>query len=267
MASDWGRYKDFYDVNVTGTLNVLNACVRNGIGRVIFTSSCSVYGEEDCPAVKDEDSPLRSHYDYFMDKVFPCAMNYYRDTKRIAKEKAVEFARENGLRLTVIEPVWVYGEREFHSVFYGYMKAARDGIPFCMGSRKNKFHVVYARDLARAYYLAYKSKAEGCFIIGDREAANMDEMFSRFCNEAGITKPRNAPKALMYPIGFVMELLWTVFRAKNPPSMTRGRVNTFYDNVEYGVQRARDVLGYESEYTLPQGIKRTVNWYKEMCHL
>ncbi|MCL1875082.1 MAG: NAD(P)-dependent oxidoreductase [Synergistaceae bacterium] len=267
LAADWGRYGDFYDNNVTGTLNVLKACVRNGVGHVIVASSCSVYGEEDCSSVKDENSHHNSHYTYFMDRVFPCAMNYYRDTKRIAKEKAIEFSREHKLPLALIEPVWVYGEREFHTGFYDYLKAARDGLPFCMGSRKNKFHVVYARDLARAYYLAYKAKAEGSFIIGNREVADMEEIFSLFCSEAGVVKPRRAPKALMYPIGFVLELLWTVFGAKKPPFMTRGRVNIFYDSVLYGVQKAKDVLGFESEYTLAQGIKNTVSWYKKEGYL
>ena len=152
-------------------------------------------------------------------------------------------------------------------MFYEYLKAARDRIPFCMGGKKNKFHVVYARDLARAYYLAYKAKAEGCFIIGNRETVTMDEVFSHFCREAGYAKPRNAPMVLTYPIGFAMELLWTIFRAKNPPFMTRGRVNMFYDSAEYGVLKAKDILGFESEYTLVQGIKITVNWYKELGYL
>jgi nucleoside-diphosphate-sugar epimerase len=267
MAADWGRYEDFYDNNVTGTLNVLKACVKNGVEHVIVTGSCSVYGEEDCSFIKDENSPLHSHYTYFLDKIFPCAMNYYRDTKRIAREQTINFARENGLLLTIIDPVWVYGEREFHSVFYEYLKAARYGFPFCMGNKKNRFHVIYARDLARAFYLAYKMKAAGCYIIGNRETASMDEIFSRFCEEAGYAKPRNAPKALTYPMGFAMELLWTIFRAKKPPFMTRGRVNMFYDSASYGIQRAKDVLGFESEYTLSQGIKNTVNWYKENGHL
>jgi len=267
MASDWGRYEDFYENNVTGTLNVLEACVKNRINHVIVASSCSVYGEEDCSSVKDENSPHNSHYTYFLDKAFPCAMNYYRDTKRIAKEKAIEFSRENGLLLTLIEPVWVYGEREFHTGFYEYLKAARDGLPLCMGSKKNKFHVVYARDLARAYYLAYKKKVEGSFIIGNRQTAGMDEIFSLFCAEAGVRKPYNVPKLLMYPIGLAIEMLWTIIRVKKPPFMTRGRVNIFYDSVEYGVLKAKDILGFESEYTLEQGIKNTVNWYKEMGYL
>ena len=267
MAADWGRYEDFYDNNVTGTLNVLKACVKRRVKHVILTGSCSVYGEEDCSFVKDENSPLNSHYTYFLDKAFPCAMNYYRDTKRIAREKAIDFARDNSLRLTILDPVWVYGEREFHSVFYEYLKAARDKIPLGMGAKNNRFHVIYARDLARAFYLAYKTKAEGCFIIGNRETASMDEVFSLFCKEAGYVKPRSAPKVLTYPVGFATELLWTIFRAKKPPLMTRGRVNMFYDSASYGVQKAKEMLGFESEYTLAQGIKKTVNWYKENGYL
>ena len=92
MATDWGNYRDFYDVNVTGSLNLIQVCLAKGIKNFIVTSSNSVYGEENSKIVKNEESPLNSHYNYFLDKIFPCSLNYYRDTKRIAKEKIAEYA-------------------------------------------------------------------------------------------------------------------------------------------------------------------------------
>lgn len=268
-ASDWGKYDDFYANNVEGTLNVLKACMESGIDNVILTSSCSVYGEEDNKIIKDENSPHDSHYPYFCGKLFPCAMNYYRDTKRDAKIAAIKFCEENNINLTVLEPVWVYGEREFHAGFYEYLVTAKSGLPFIMGSRKNRFHVIYAKDLARAYYLAYKKGLKGInsFIIGNKTAEYMDNIFALFCNEAGFKKPANAPKALFYPIGFAMELFYTLIDAKKPPALTRGRVNMFYDSIEYSVKKAEDVLGFKCEYTLGQGIAGAVKWYKENGYL
>lgn len=264
-AKDWGDYECFYGINVDGTLNVLKACVENGIRQVILTSSVSVYGEENFKGVKDENCPYNSHYPYFMDSIFPSGLNYYRDTKAMAKKVAIEYAGKNGINLTVIEPVWVYGEREFNTGFYEYLATARSGIPFLPGSKRNKFHVVYAKDLARAYYLAFKNKLEGIhsFIIGNEKAEQMDRIYSLFCREAGIKKPMNAPKAFVYPAAFIMELLYTVLRIKKPPLLTRGRVNMFYDNIEYSTEKARTQLGFTAEYSLEEGIKKTVAWYME----
>lgn len=264
-AADWGTYEEFYNTNVSGTRNVLQACLNSGIKNIIMTGSNSVYGEEDNPIVKDENSPYHSHYPYFGDSIFPCRLNYYRDTKALAKTEALKFAQRNGLNLTILDPVWVYGEREFNTGFYEYLKTAKGGIPFLPGSDKNYFHVIYAGDLARAFFLAYQQRLEGVhsIIIGNQKAVKMAGIYDLFCKEAGIKKPANMPKALVYPAAFMMELLYTVLNTKNPPLLTRGRVNMFYDNIEYSVQRAEQLLGFKNQYTLEEGIRKTVAWYKK----
>lgn len=263
-VKDWGEYGKFYRTNVEGTLNVLKACCINGIRNVILTSSNSVYGEEDFEGIKDENSPHNSHYPYFMDRVFPCKLNYYRDTKALAKKAAIEYAEKKGINLTVIEPVWVYGEREFNTGFYEYLSAAKSGIPFLPGTKTNKFHVVYARDLARAYYLAFVSRLQGVhsFIIGNEEVEYMDRIYSLFCSCADIRNPKNIPKLLAYPAAFSMELLYTVLRLNSTPLLTRGRINMFYDNIRYSTTKAREQLGFSNVYSLNEGIERTVHWYK-----
>jgi nucleoside-diphosphate-sugar epimerase len=265
LARDWGEYKRFYRTNVEGTLNVLKACRRNGIRDAVITSSCSVYGEENNTKIKDESYPHNSHYTYFFDKLFPCALNHYRDTKAIGKEKAVEYAEKHGMNVTVLEPVWVYGEGEFYTGFYEYLKTAKSGMPFLPGSLKNKFHVIYVKDLARAYLKAYEKRLEGVnsIIIGNREAEFMDYIYSVFCNKAGIKKPKRLPKALVYPFSLLLESIYTLLKTKNPPVLTRGRVNMFYDNIEYSSEKAVKLLEFANKFSLEEGIERTVKWYKD----
>ena len=264
MAKDWGKYDDFYEINVEGTLNVLKACKENKINQIILTSSCSVYGEENTNTVKNEKSPLNSHYNYFLDQIFPCRMNYYRDTKRIAKEKAIIFAKENNLNVSFIEPVWVFGEREFNTGFYEYIKTAKEKIPFLPGSKKNNFHIIYVKELARAYLLAIEKKLKDIhsFLIGNNKVDKMEYIYTLFCKEAGFKKPRNLPQWLIYPIGFFLEFIYTFFNCKNPPILTRSRVKMFYDNIEYSTKKANEILKFESEYDLKESIKKTVDWYK-----
>lgn len=264
-AKDWGDYKTFYQTNVQGTLNVLNACAINGIKDVTVTGTIAVYGEEHSMKVKSEESPYNSHYRYFLDRIFPCRLNYYRDTKCIATKKAIDFAGREGINLTVLEPVWVYGENGMSTVFLEYIRSIEQGNLLFPGSRKNKFHVVYVVDVAQAYYLAFTKRLKGIqrIIIGDSVCEYMDNVFSLFCQYAGVRKPGLLPKWMVYPAGFLLELLYTIFNIKNPPLLTRGRVNMFYDNIEYSTHNAEQVLGFKSSYGLREGIKNTVRWYKQ----
>ena len=265
FAKDWGKYEDFYETNVTGTLNVLRACRNNGINNIIITGSISSYGEENSSEIKNEESPDNPQYNYFLEKIFPSCMNFYRVTKSLATKQAINFAKNNNLNLTVIEPVWVYGEREFSTGFYEYMKTVKTGLPFFPGCKKNKFHVVYARDLARAYYLAFRKGLSGVhkIIVGNKESEYMDTIYSTFCKELGIKKPVNIPKSIVYPIGFLMEFFAQLFNLKSPPLLTRSRVNMFYDNIEYSTKKAQGILLFTNKYTLKEGIKRTVKWYRD----
>jgi nucleoside-diphosphate-sugar epimerase len=264
-VSDWGDYDDFYQTNVTGTVNVLTACVQAGIKNILMTGSNSVYGEENSPLLKDEDSLCNSHYRYFGDSLFPCKLNYYRDTKALAKKEALTFAATLGLNLTILEPVWVYGERELNGGFYEYLKTAKAGIPFVPGAKHNKFHVIYAGDLARAFILAYTKQLTGlnCILVGNEQAESMERIYGLFCSEAGLKKPGNLPKALTYPPAILMELIYTLLNTQNPPLLSRGRVNMFYDNIEFSVEKAKRILGFRNSFSLEEGIKRTVLWYKE----
>lgn len=262
-AKDWGDYETFYQTNVVGTMNILKACYNNKIPDILITSSCSVYGEENSNLKKNEESICNSHYKYFLDNIFPCKMNYYRDTKRLAKIAAMKFAEEKNLNVTFIEPVWVYGEREFNTGFYEYLYSAKS-MPFFPGSKKNKFHVIYVKDLVKAYYLSFQKKLKGMnsFLIGNEKIEFMNRIYTLFCNEAGIKKPLNIPKLIIYPIAFIIELFYTLLNIKSTPILTRGRVNMFYDNIEYSIDKSKNILKFKQEFTLEEGIKKTVAWYK-----
>ena len=269
LASDWASREEFYRTNVTGTANVVEAARLEGISHVIITGSVSSYGEEDSRAAKDETSPYRPHYPYFMDRIFPCGLNWYRESKALATQEAIAIARQHKMNLTVIEPVWVYGEREFGTGFYSYVKAMQGGQRFMPGSTRNLFHVIYAGDLATGYLLAAQRKLPGVerFIIGNPATQPMHRVFGLFCQEAGLTTPRYLPKWCLYPAAFALELGHTLLRTRRPPLLTRGRVNMFYDSICYSTERARRILGFQCDHTLEQGIPRTVAWYKANHYL
>jgi len=268
-VDDWGPYDEYYRTNVIGTMNVLQAAVANSINRVIISGSIASYGEENFQGLKDETSPFRPHFPYFLDRWLPSGMNHYKDTKALCTKKATEFAENNGLNLTILEPVWVYGENEFSSGFFEYLKAVKSGLPLFPGRKSNNFHVIYAEDLARAYYLAYTADLKGVhrFILGNRQPENMNSIYKIFCQEAGFKKPWLLPKFIAYPIGFIMELTCHVFRTKNPPVLTRARVNMLYNNIGFDTSKAKKILNFEAQVPLREGISKTVQWYKKYNYI
>jgi len=264
-VGDWGSYDEFYRINVVGTTNVLQAAFDNSIKKVVITGSVSSYGEEDHQELKDESSPYNSHYHYFLDRRFPSGMNHYRDTKAISTREAVDFAQKHGMNLIVLEPVWVYGENEFSSGFYEYVKTVRSGVFLMPGSNKNNFHVIYAGDLARAYYLAITSGLKGVhrIILGNPSPENMGRIYQLFCDAAGLKKPIHLPKFLTYPIGFILELIHYVLGLKKTPLLSRARVNMFYDNIGFSTAKASGLLHPGEMVPLEEGIRKTVQWYRE----
>lgn len=268
-VSDWGKYDDFVNVNVSGTLNVLQAAYLNDIKNVIITGSISCYGEESSSVIKDECYPYNSHYKYFPGNIFPSGLNYYRDTKAEAITKAIEFAQVNSINLTILHPAWVYGEREFHSGFYDFLKIVKGGLFIVPGSKRNKFHTIYARDLAKVYYLAYIKKLEGIneFLAVAPRAEYQFTLFDLFCEKAGYKSLFRVPKPIIYFPAFFTELFYTVFQLKNTPPISRARINTFYDNIEYSSEKIRNCLGFTPDYSLEEGIENTVRWYKENNYL
>ena len=101
------------------------------------------------------------------------------------------------------------------------------------------------------------------YIIGDKTICKQEELFKLICRELGQRKPMNIPKAIAYPIGFLTELTASLLKMGNAPFLTRARVNMFYDSICFSTKKAEDELSFYSEYSLEDGIKNTVKWYKD----
>jgi nucleoside-diphosphate-sugar epimerase len=269
LVADWGSHADFHEMNVQGTLNVLDACRQNQISHAIVTGSISSYGEENSIAVKDESYPYNSHYPYFLERPFPCGMNRYRDSKAEATRQASLFAAEHGIHCTILEPAWVYGEREFTTGFFNYVQAVRQGHRYMPGSKTNLFHVIYVRDLAHAYVLAVQKRLPGVerILVGNSSSDPMHRIFHLFCAEAGLEPPHLLPKWMVCPLGLLLEGIATILRRQKCPALTRGRVNMFYDSIGYSTEKAARLLGFTCQYTLEEGIHNTVQWYRENGYL
>ncbi|HRX15571.1 MAG TPA: NAD-dependent epimerase/dehydratase family protein [Spirochaetota bacterium] len=264
-VSDWGDWQSFEDINISGTCNVLEAAAENRIDHIIMTGSISVYGEENSYTVKDEHSPLNSHYNYFLKALFPCKMNYYRDSKKIALVEAQKLAVQYKINLTAIHPGWIFGEGEYNTIFYETIKLIKETFPVAMYG-KNSLFITYAQDIASIMYNVYEKKITGVnnYLVGYSPSIKIKDIIELYCKYVGLKSPVRIPLCIISPVAFIIELIYTLLKIKNPPLLTRGRVKTFYDNLEFSTEKIDKELGFIPQYSVEEAIKRTTDWYKNM---
>ena len=263
LCTDWATEKDFYEVNVVGTRNVLRAAKENNIGKIILISSTGVLGEEDCPSPKNEDAPYRPEMSYFLSKWVESGMNHYRRTKMLAERESIEFCRKNNIDLTVIRPAWVYGPREFHAGPFEFCNAISKGYRIMPMGRQNRFHVIFVRDLVEAMISAMEKNVPGInvFNIGNSSVPLMRDYFNLFCEHMKVKRPVYVPFFLIYPFAIILEVLAKCLGSRRPFLLTRARVKMFYCNNIYDVSKTQKVLGFVPTTSLEDGVKETVDWW------
>jgi nucleoside-diphosphate-sugar epimerase len=263
-SCDWGSYRQFESGNVLATRNVCEAVLRAGVRRLILTGSISSYGEEHHPEPKNEDDAYAPRQHYPLGGLFPSAMNHYRETKAEASRWAVEFAHQYGLQLTLLEPVWIFGERESSSGFLEYLDVARI-LPVVPGRRTNIFPVLYVLDLARVFLHVFREQPQGVekFIVGSRQQRTMQEVYTAFCLAADIRPPLLLPRLPCMISGILLEVLWTLLRRRNPPPISRSRVNMLFDSIPFSAEKFHQTFGPFPETPFEESVRNTIAWYHQ----
>ncbi len=141
-----GSRANFLETNVAGTERVLTTCLRQGVGRVVHASSLAVYGPVPNGQQIDESTP----YDES-----PQLRDFYAQSKILADELAVTFARETALSITILRPGIVYGPgRQLPVGLLGFTLGKTN---FVFGNPNNRIPLNYVENLVDAMQVAGKS--------------------------------------------------------------------------------------------------------------
>jgi UDP-glucose 4-epimerase len=156
LAAMWLLHcKDYprtaFDVNIEGTFNVLEACVTNGVERLVYSSSASVYGDA-VEVPMREDHPFNNR-------------NFYGASKIAGEAMCRAFSDRYGLSYVGLRYMNVYGPRQDQNAAYTGViplmlnKIDRNETPIINGDGTQAYDFVTARDAARANVLALTSDA------------------------------------------------------------------------------------------------------------
>ena len=227
------------NINIFGTLNVLDAALRNNIGKVLFASSGAVYGEAKYVPV-DEEHPLEPHWPYGVSKLS-------------AERYVLQYHKLFGLNTTAFRYSIVYGPMEwFGRVLTMFVKRIflENKPPVVFGNGKQVRDFVYVKDVARAHMLAIENdSSEGhVFNIGSGRGISIDELARLLIDISG-------------------ENLEVVY--DNPPEgeasrfqPERIRLSGELKRFVLSFEEAKKVLGWRPSVSFKDGVLKEIDWIK-----
>ena len=237
----------YYEVNVNGTRNVLDAARRAGVAKLVYCSTCGVHGNVDHPPA-GEDAPIRP-------------ADYYQRTKYEAEPFVVAAARD-GLRATILRPAAIYGPGDPERFFLIYRRVASGTFPI-FGNGKTLYHPLYIDNLVDAFLAAMDpDRGTGeAYLIADREYVEIETLVRKVAEALGIAvRTPHFPVTPLVVAGHVCEKLCRPFGI-TPPIFPR-RVDWYRQNRAFRIDKAMRDLGWAPKVGLEEGLRRTAAWYR-----
>lgn len=249
-AGIWGPYADYHQANVLGTANVIEACRRNGIQRLVYTSTPSViHGGGDIEGV-DERAPIATHFE-----------TAYPATKAKAERRVIE-ANGSELATVALRPhlIWGPGDPQLVGRILSRAKAGRLRL---VGGGMKLIDSVYIDNAAHAHLLALDHLAPGsscagkAYFITQGEPMPQRDLINGILKAGGLPPCDKSisPKAA-YAVGAAMEFIWRMLGRTDEPMMTRFLARQLATAHWYDISAARRDLGYTPLVTVAEGLAR-----------
>ena len=252
----WGPWEEYYQANVVGTDNVIAACRKLGIRRLVFTSSPSVtFAGVDQDGV-DESEPYPDRY-----------LAYYPHTKALA-EQAVHLANGPELATVSLRPHLIWGPGDPHLI-PRLIERARAGKLRRIGRRPKLVDMTYVENAALAHLQAADRLAAGsplageAYFISQGEPEPLWDFVNRVLDVAGLPRvTRSVPAWVAYAAGTVMEGAYRLLRLRGEPPMTRFVARQLSTAHWFDLSAAMRDFGYAPRVTTAEGLHRLGQWIK-----
>ncbi len=237
--------EEILSTNVDGTEHLLEMSFKQGVDRVIFISSTSVYGIPETHPV-DESYPVNG-------------VGPYGSSKVEAEEICFDY-QEKGHCVPVLRPKTFAGPYRLgvFSILNDWVESGKN-IPV-IGDGKNKYQLLHVEDLVDAINLVAKKpeeKANDTFNVGATQFGSIKEDLQKLLDYAGYGKRvRPIPSWLVIPALKLLEKLHL--------SPLYEWVYATADKDHYvSVDKIKEVLGWDPNYTTAEVWIDSYKWYSE----
>ncbi len=218
-----------FEVNIAGTFNVLEACVKHKIKKLIWSSSASVYGD----AV---ELPMTEEHP-FLNK------NFYGATKIAGEAMATAFHERYGLQVIGLRYMNVYGPGQDQTAAYtGVIPIMLNKIdagetPVINGDGTQAYDFIYVEDVARCNVLALMADIPyGFYNVGTEVQTSIKSL----CDTIVQLK------------GSQLTVQYQPYSENDARAMVQNRIGA--------AGKAKKELGFEFQYSLEEGLKQLIDW-------
>lgn len=215
-----------FETNVRGTFNVMDACVKKGVKRLVYSSSASVYGD----AVRepmDEDHPFNNK-------------NFYGATKICGEAMLRAYHHRYNLEYVGLRYMNVYGPRQdYHGAYIAVIMKMLDAIdrgegPTILGDGSEAFDFVAVEDCGRANVCAMSASTTDKFYnVGTGKRTSLKELAEMVVELTGCKQPIK-------------------FAPRSQATLVRNRIGS-------PVLASKDI-GFTAQVDLREGLRRLIEW-------
>jgi nucleoside-diphosphate-sugar epimerase len=215
------------NVNINGTLNILEAARRNDVKKVIYASSSSVYG--DTPILPKQET------------MKPNPLSPYAVSKLTGEYYCRVYSKVYNIPTVCLRYFNVYGPRqnpysEYSAVIPKFITAIlKQKPPTIYGNGYHTRDFTYVKDVVQANYKAAISKNEGIYNIGYGEQTSLTTLANK-----------------------IMEITGTEVDTKYEPERPGDVKDSLADITE-----AKAKINYRPEYDITRGLEETIDWYRK----
>lgn len=235
----------FWEVNVQGTINFLQASQKAKLERIIFFSSAGVLGKVNPGEVASENYP-------------PHPQTLYDQTKYQAEKEALNFSQK-GPEIIIIRPGWVYGPEDKRT--FKLFQAIASGKFLLVGKGRAQQTPVYIDDLIHGTLLALEKGVSGeIYHLAGPEVLSVREMAEIIASHLGRKLlPLSLPLHPLIPLAWVLDRVFRFFHREAP--LTPGKLAFFAHPKPLDCTKAQKNLGYSPQTDFHTGSRLTIDWY------
>jgi nucleoside-diphosphate-sugar epimerase len=254
------HWQPFHQTNVLGTQNVINACVENGVRKLIYTSSASVTFDCTAQPAADEKLPYPTKW-----------LAHYPRSKAMAEKLVLDFAGDSELLTCSIRPHLIIGAKD-RQLIPRLLDRARRGKLFRVGDGTNLVDIVFVENAAAGHIQAAdalndkKSPVNGNpYFISQGEPVNCWDWINEvlaMCGLPNVSKSISFRKA--WHFGAALEMWYKLFRLQGEPLMTRFLAAQLAQTHYLNIAKAKKDFNYKPIISMKEGMENLKQWLKDI---
>jgi len=253
------KTREFTEINVNGTKNLLEVAAIEGVRRAIVVSSNSPCG-------------CNPHVDHFFDESSPYHpyMGYGR-SKMQMEQLINTFHTEGNLETVIIRAPWFYGPDQppRQTLFF---KMIRDGKGPLVGDGKNLRSMAYIDNLCQGLMLAaIQSQAAGqTYWISDENPYSMNQIIDTIEHLMEHEFGQNCVHKRLRLPGIASEVAWMIDYSLQAMGVYHQKIHVLSEmnkTIACSIAKATKELGYKPAISLEEGMRRSIQWCKNKGYL